>query len=81
MAGPRPVGQAGLLRASDAASSPAPRVAAFTAFSKEFPVERAVASAKKSVRMPDTDWLDPELAEEILMCVELNPAGQLADDC
>ena len=33
---------------------------AFRASAREFSLEQAVISARKSVRMPEADWLDPE---------------------
>lgn len=51
---------------------------AFRAFAREFGLEQAVVSARKSVRMPDADWDDPELAERMAdVAVELHATGEL----
>jgi hypothetical protein len=51
---------------------------AFRALAREFPIEQAVISARKSVQMPDADWDDPELAERMAdIAVELHAAGEL----
>jgi hypothetical protein len=51
---------------------------AFRAFAREFSLEQAVISARKSVRMPEEDWLDPELSERMAdIAAELHAAGEL----
>jgi hypothetical protein len=51
---------------------------AFRAFAREFQLEQAVISARKSVRMPEADWLDPELSERMAdIAAELHAAGEL----
>jgi len=51
---------------------------AFRAFAREFPIEQAITSARKSVQMPDEDWDDPELAERMAdIAAELHAAGEL----
>jgi hypothetical protein len=53
---------------------------AFRAFAREFPIEQAVSSARHSVKMPEADWLDPELAERMAdIAAELHDAGELKD--
>jgi hypothetical protein len=53
-------------------------VQAFRAFAREFPIEQAIGSARKSVRMPEAGWLDPELAERMAdIATELYAAGEL----
>ncbi|HEY8680817.1 MAG TPA: hypothetical protein VIN01_07160 [Candidatus Dormibacteraeota bacterium] len=51
---------------------------AFRAFAREFPIEPAIESARKSIRMPEADWQDPELAERMAdIAAELHEAGEL----
>ena len=51
---------------------------AFRAFAREFSLEQAVISARKSVQMPDADWDDPELAERMAdIATELHAAAEL----
>jgi hypothetical protein len=39
-----------------------------------------VISARKSVRMPEEDWLDPQLSERMAdTAAELHSLGELAD--
>jgi hypothetical protein len=53
---------------------------AFRAFAREFPIEQAIESARKSARMPEADWQDPELAERMAdIAAELHAAGELED--
>jgi hypothetical protein len=50
----------------------------FSAFAREFSIEQAVDSARHSVRMPEMDWLDPELSERMAdIAAELHAAGEL----
>lgn len=51
---------------------------AFRAFAREFPIEQAVNSARKSVQMPAEDWQDPELSEAMAdIAAELHALGEL----
>jgi hypothetical protein len=51
---------------------------AFRAFAREFPLEQAVISARKSV--PGADWDDPEVAEAMAdIAAELHVKRELAD--
>jgi hypothetical protein len=53
---------------------------AFRAFAREFPIEQAIESARKSVTLPEADWQDPELAERTAdIAAELHAAGELGD--
>jgi hypothetical protein len=53
---------------------------AFRAFAREFPIEQAIESARKSVRMPEKDWLYPQLSERMAdIAAELHSLGELAD--
>jgi hypothetical protein len=53
---------------------------AFRAFAREFPIEQAIKSTRKSVQMPEYDWLDPELSERMAdIAEELHSLGELAD--
>ena len=53
---------------------------AFRAFAREFPLEQAMVSASKSVRMPEADWLDPELSERMAdIAEELHAKGELRE--
>ena len=65
----------------DPYSPPEARTAAFRDFAREFPLERAVNCARRSVSMPEADWLDPELAEAMAdVPAELHAAGELAGE-
>ena len=51
---------------------------AFRAFAREFPIEQAINSTRKSIHMPEADWLDPELSERMAdIAAALHEAGEL----
>lgn len=52
---------------------------AFRGFAREFPIEQAIRSTRKSIPgMPEEDWQDPELSERMAdIAAELHVAGEL----